>query len=390
MKTNRWQPDTTRLAPPWAVAGGLAAALVIGWQAISSNRQMACVVEDAPALSLCPSDGKLQDAGAMRERIAAGPGDSVAYVALAGMEAPAQKPAVLAAAARLAPNEPRVLLLRAASALEAGDWNSALPVLIQLVEHRNHEAAALVLARLVGSGEGPRLIRYLTPGSRWFTLVVKQMQQIPGASQAGLPLLSEALRRDAVDPGMKPVVIRHLKDTGAWADAYSLWLSGHPEGLPTLFNGGFDAAFEPAGFDWELRAPAPRAGAVVERRPEAGRGFVLGVRLTGASFSAPLARQYLFVTPGRYRLQGAYETRNFRMEPGLAWVVRCTGGTIEAGRSAGLVDNGGRWQPFSFEFNVPAGCGAVASLQLEPFTAGAGAAGGLGQIAFDALAIERM
>jgi hypothetical protein len=188
--------------------------------------------------------------------------------------------------------------------------------------------------------------------------------------------------------------IRQLKAAGSWVDAYSLWVALHPRALPMLYNGRFNQAFQPDGFDWELppHGIAARAGALVERAAtgEEKREAALDIRFTGRAIAMPLVRQNLFLGPGRYRLRGDYKVTQLRMEDGLAWVVRCGAGAgSTAGRSAGLRDTGG-WQRFEFEFSIPEKCGWVASLQLETFTPLEASAGSRGRASFAGLSLEKL
>jgi hypothetical protein len=70
--------------------------------------------------------------------------------------------------------------------------------------------------------------------------------------------------------------------------------------------------------------------------------------------------------------------------------VQCTAGGASAGRSRALIDTGGMWQAFEFDFTVPRGCGAVASLQLETFAPFEAALGARGRVAFDAFVLENV
>jgi len=128
----------------------------------------------------------------------------------------------------------------------------------------------------------------------------------------------------------------------------------------------------------------------VERRGSDKHGAVLDIRFTGRALPSPLVRQYLFIGEGRYRLRGEYMAHQLRMEQGLAWNVQCTGSAASAGRTAALGDTGGSWEPFTLDFSVPAGCGAVASLQLETFAPFEAALGARGRVAFDAISLEKL
>jgi hypothetical protein len=380
-------------ATPLFAMSAVAAAL-LSWLCIVVNFERACAVADTPYLELCPvhAPGSQASLSALRSRLQANPGDTKAYVQLALTDrSPGRGKAVLAAA-RLAPNEPNILTAQAAAALDRQDWAGAAAALVQLTEYRDKPQAALALAAMIAAGHGPLLADHLTAGSRWFRQVLAQMARAGGGLSPALPLVVRALQSGVLDVHTVLAYVRQLKAAGAWVDAYSLWLSLSGRALPLVYNGGFDEAFQPDGFDWEVGpgGPAGRAGAFVERRLAENRGAVLDIRFTGRALQAPLIRQYLFIGEGRYRLRGDYMARQLRIEQGLAWTVACTAAPIQAGKSGALVDSAGVWQPFSFEISVPPGCGLVASLQLETFAPSEAALGARGRVAFDALSLEKV
>jgi hypothetical protein len=375
------------------LAGTIGTAL-LAWLGIGVNLERACSTGDTPYLDLCSVQvlGSPAHLAALRSRIARNPGDTNAYVQLALAEPPAARNRALDAASKLAPGEPNVLTARAAAALDRQDWRGAIPVLVQLTEYRDKPQAALVLARMIASGQGALLSPYLTPGSQWFARVLAQMSQVQAPFSTALPLVVQALRLDVLDSNTVLGFVRQLKANGAWVDAYSLWLSLHRKPLPLLYNGSFDDGFQLGGFDWELGAagPASRTGAIVERRGAQERGAVLDIQFTGRAIQLPLVRQYLFLGEGKYRLQGEYEARQLRTEHGLAWTVTCPAGQTQAGKSDALGDTAAAWRPFSFEFSVPPGCGQVVSRQLETDSPSQAALGARGRIAFDAFSLEKL
>jgi hypothetical protein len=375
------------------VVSGAAVSLLLAVLVAGVNLQRACVTQDTPYLDLCPAlaPGGAAPLDALRSRIAANPGDANAYVLLALTDRSTRDQS-LQAAARLTPNEPNVLLLQAAAALDREDWARAVPPLVQLVEYRDTPAAALVLARLIAHGHGDLLRAHLTPGSRWLERVLARMQQPQTPLSAALPLIAQALELGVIEPQAVRGYVHQLKTAGAWADAYSLWLALRGKAQPALHNGGFDEPFTSDGFDWEINASgAPsRAGAIAERRGGDERGSVLDVRFTGRAITVPVVRQHLFLGEGRYRLRGDYMSRQLRSEQGLAWTVRCTAGKVQAGISPPLGDTGGAWRAFAFDFAIPAGCGLVASLQLETHAPFEAALGVRGRVAFDGFSLEKL
>lgn len=372
---------------------GLCFATLLAWLSITVNAERACAVDDAPYLSLCPTDPPPKDnLERLRQRIDRNPGDAESYVQLARAVGAAQRHTVLEVAARLAPGHPEVLAMRAVAAIERGELAAAVAPLMVLAEYRGDPTAAIILGRLVSAGQGELLAGHVNEGNRWLPLVLNQLRHVPGGVQSALPLIALALKSNGLDRSVVPAFIKDLKSQGAWSDAYSLWLVLHPQGLPILFNGGFEQPFTPDGFDWETPHEGSRQGAVLTRQPAGARGMVLQVRLTGRSITPPLLRQHLFLGEGRYRLDGEYHARALRMDQGLAWTLDCTQSQAKATtwRSPALLGTGEGWQPFSFEFTVPPACGSVATLQLETFAPYEAQAGARGHLTFDALRLEKI
>jgi len=375
------------------VVCGAAAAMLLALLSVGINLKRACVTQDTPYLDLCPNRavGSSALVDTLRSRIAANPGDANAYVQLALADRSQARDRALRAATRLTPNEPNVLMLDAQAAIERQDWAHAVAPLIQLVEYRDTRQAAEILARLIAAGGSQLLFPHLLPGTRWLGRV---LPHVPQASlSSALPLVARGLKTGVLDPERVHGYIRQLKAAGAWADAFSLWLALHGgTSQPLLFNGGFDEPFNGEGFDWEIGASGPpsRTGTIVERKSADRRGAILDLRFTGRALAVPLIRQHLFLGEGTYRLRGDYMARQLRTEQGLAWTVRCTASKAQAASSPPLVDTGGSWRSFSYEFSVPAGCGLVASLQLETYAPFEAALGLRGQAAFDALMLEKL
>jgi hypothetical protein len=374
-------------------ASCVGAALIVGWMAVGINHERSCAQQESPAASFCapvPASGSPEEARMLRAHIARNPGDAGAYVALALADRSPSHDELVSVASQLAPREPNLLLHRAAAALDRRDWAAAVPPLVELADRRDAAPAAKSLANLVAMGQGRLLEPYLTPGNRWLERMLAQMRTADTPFSSALPLVIRALQLGVLDGETVRRYVRDLKAQGAWADAYALWLSLHGQALPALFNGSFDHAFELDGFDWEIPAsgPARRAGVIAERRRSEGRGGVLELKFTSRAIQLPMVRQYLFIGPGRYRLAGDYMTRQFRIENGLQWTVRC--GARSAGASVPMQDTGGLWRPLDFVFTVPADCGLVASLQLETAAPADAALGARGRVSFDGFQLEKV
>lgn len=361
---------------------------------MSVHLRSACTEMDTPYLPLCPEPTK--DAQAVREqmraRIARNPGDSTAWTRLLVAEPRERSDGVLTGAALVAPMDPMVARWRAAQALQNGKLPEGIALLVQILQSRSSTESARVLAQIAATPEGLALLRpHLVQGSKW-------LPQVLGASYAMklppghvLPLVAEAVEKGALADHARHVYMRSLKAGGHWLDAYGLWLAQHKDPVPLLYNGSFDQALEQDGFDWEFtRVPRSRAGVMLEQEAAARRGLVLGLEFTGRSFTSPIVRQYLFASPGTYRLRGEYMASKLRSESGLAWAVACTSGRKAVlARSRPLQDTGGVWKPFELDFAVPPDCGAVASLQLEPAAHFEATTGMKGRVAFDAFSLAR-
>jgi hypothetical protein len=371
-------------------AAGLALAVLLVWAGISVHLERACTLNDTDYLPLCAPalpDSDPNRVRELRDRLGRDPGDSVTWVDLANLGSADRQQALLNAIAVLAPVDPNSLRLRARRALEEQQWPAAVDLLVAMTEHGiGGDEPPQLLARLLASGQAEALLRpHLLPESRWLPQVLAGMTSLKLPLDAGLSLLAEAIGKSIVTPDTVRLFIRSLKAAGKWADAYGLWLAEQGRAAPLLFNGNFEKSFQPDGFDWELTGLAPsRAGAAVQRRSLVGHGRVLEIQYLGRGLPGPLVRQMLFLSPGRYRFQGQYTTSKLRAEEGLAWAVRCTGTAAPlAGRSGALKDTGGAWQDFAFEFDIPASCGPVASLQLETYAPYEASTGFRGTASFD-------
>jgi hypothetical protein len=375
------------------VAIGAILAALLAWQIATVNPRRGCIVDDTPYLNACsqPKPGSPEHLAALRARIAADPGDSAAYIQLAFYDKSPAGSRLLQAATALAPSNPNVMALRASAALEQQDWPEAAAVLVLLAEYGDNPQAALALAQMIAAGRGPLLTRYLTAKSVWFPRVLDRWQETKAPFSAALPLVIQALDKNILAPETIMTYIRDLKAAGAWVDAYGLWLGLNGNSLPILYNASFDEPFQSDGFDWEIaREPPSHAGASIERERVSNRGSVLSIQFTGKPIPVPLARQYLYLGEGRYRVQGEYATRQLRMENGLAWAVKCSTGNRQAGRSAALADTAGAWRAFAFDFTVPPDCGLVASFQLETFAPFEAVVGSRGRAQFDNLSLQRV
>jgi hypothetical protein len=282
---------------------------------------------------------------------------------------------------------------RAAQSLRQGKTEEALGMLVRILAYRGSPEAAQVVAQLAAGPQGPILLRpHMATAGEWLPQVLAASAALKLPAGDLLPIVAAAVEQGSLPDAARQGYMRSLKASGQWLDAYGLWLSQHKDAVPLLYNGGFDQAFEPDGFDWEFPndVPRSRAGTVLEQDAVARRGLVLDIEFTGRRFSTPILRQYVFLAPGGYRVRGEYMSTKLRSEEGLAWRVQCTGGSRPvAGRSPALRETGGLWKVVEFEVTVPADCGPVASLQLEPAGAYEAATGIKGHVALDSFSLSR-
>lgn len=393
MEASHARPAPLALRGVARVAVPVVALALAGLSAVVNLRE-GCRTGDTPYIPICGTESQelAERVARSRERIAASPGAASAYVQLALDQGGANRSS-LAAARLLAPHDPNVLMMTALAAVQRQDWPAAAAPLVELSERHTHAPAAVMLAHLVAGGQGAVLTPHLHPRNSWLPLVLQELGRAYGGLQQAIPLLAEAMKRDALDPALLPTYIRSLKEAGAWGDAYSLWLALNRGNAPLLYNASFDQPLFANGFDWEPADPhtSGRTGVVIERVGAAGRGSVLEMRLTGRALPVPLLRQHLFIAPGRYRLTGEYLGSPLRMDHGLAWAVRCMGPQRSlVGRSDALPDTAGSWRGFSFDFTVPESCGLVASLELETFAAYEAVIGARGRVTFDALSLAKV
>ena len=368
-----------------AVLGIASSLLFFG---VTVHLRQACVLMDTPYLPLCPEIGSKQSTERqqqLRSRLAANPGEADSWVQLTNIATGEYEKPLLQAVARLAPNDPNVLLWRAGDLLARSQFEPAVDLLVELVENRQRAEAADALARIMASGQGtPLLLKHLGTADRWLPRVLVSLTTLKLPLSSALPLMAEAVLNDKVSKPTVQLFIKRLRDAGFWGDAYGLWLVQQREPTPLLHNGQFNQPFQRDGFDWEVTPALPsRAGAVVNQRSFGKIGQALDVQFTGRPVAIPVIRQYVFAPPGKYLLRGQYMGSKMKLDEGLAWAARCTNGNGLAGRSSGLEDTSGAWKSFEFVITILPSCGVVFSLQLETLAAASAAAGIRGRAAFD-------
>jgi hypothetical protein len=376
---------------------GIALAWVVGAIGLQRNLQRACELNEWPHFSSCPVPDEAVPAQVrdLRARIAANPGDSVAWLALAlltsqpGGVAPLDDAAVLATASRMAPQDPLPQRLQVSRALQRELWPQAVPGLVRLVQEQGDADAARVLAALVARPKAQAALRAaLQPGSTWLEPMLGQLDAAKVPVAMAMPLVAQALPLKLVSPRMGQALMRSLKAGGQWLEAQALWVALAGGAVPLLYNGGFEQGFIADGFDWELRDEGPsKAGALIEQPALGDRGRVLQVEFTGRPVAQPLVRQTLVLPPGSYGFAGDYMGRQMRTEQGLVWTFNCVAGDRELARTPALLDTQGQWRSMSVALAVPPDCTAVV-LQLQTGLGSEALTGLRGQMSFDAFRLE--
>ena len=387
MKALRWP----------AVALAVALAMFLAVVSLQRNMQRACELKEWPQFSSCPTPELAVEAQVreLRAGIAANPGNSAAWLALALLTtqppgvAPLDETAVLAVAARLAPQDALLLRLQAARALHRGQWAPAVAALVRLVQEHADPEAARALAALVGNASAqPALKAALHPQSTWLEPVLQQLGSAGVPVVQAMPLVAEALPMKLVSARSGQMLLRGLKASGQWLEAQALWVYLLGGKAPLLYNGSFEQGFIADGFDWQLKDVGPsRSGVLIEQPARGARGRVLQLEFTGRPVAQPMAWQVLVLAPGTYQFTGDYMARQMRTEQGLAWSFNCVAGGRELARTHPLKDTQGQWQKMDVGLSVPADCPAVV-LQLQTQLVSEALSGLRGQMSFDALALS--
>jgi len=199
-------------------------------------------------------------------------------------------------------------------------------------------------------------------------------------------------------PAEGACIIERMRDTGRWTEAYQVWLNTLPRerlnDVGYIFNGSFEYAPLPGGFDWIVdRRPLREAAHAVDFAHTTGSVGQRALRVLYQSekrqSGMPVA-QYLALPPGRYQVSGLARPEAMKDGRGAQWTLRCAAGGKPQEPLAHSVrfTGSGEWEPFSFDASIPAGC-AGQVLQLEPSGAGASDQFLAGTLWFDNLSMRQ-
>jgi hypothetical protein len=401
--------ETTALAAPgWTplrmavMAALVLVAVWLGWKAWDVNITMSCWKNEWPHLQVCDEiNGRTpqEQVARLEERIRENPGDHLALVKLMVLAhqpgaAPHLDPAVLLERARkVAPQHVNVLLLSSQQAVARQQWPQAIDTLTRLSRYHDNAPARATLAEMIQASErDPQIAQALQASARadsgWLDGVLRWLPQAKVPTVAAMPLVDVLLEQQALTPKLGLALVRQLKAENEWETAHALWLYLWNRPLPLIFNGDFEQAFLPGGFDWETVGNNDhRAGAQVSLVGRKERGQVLRVGFNGKSMPSPIVKQVLPLRPGKYRFSLSAQSTDLRSAEGLAWVFTCTVGGIELLRSAPVKATGRDWQKQTLSLEVPKGCGPAVTLSLQPQATYEARAGMRGEMVFDALTL---
>lgn len=207
-----------------------------------------------------------------------------------------------------------------------------------------------------------------------------------------MPLFDAVRQRPGgLAPGELGPWLDRLVKEGRVGQAYLLWAANLPperqQRLGNVFNGDFEHAPEPVGFDWRFgRVP----GARIERLGGPGVGGQHALHLAFEYRRVPFnhVRQMLALPPGRYRLALRARADGLRSGPGLVWEISCLKGGAPLARTEPLRGQT-PWHTVEAEFEVPEGCAGQWLALRIPFRIEAEQQIG-GRAWFDDLKIRRL
>ena len=184
--------------------------------------------------------------------------------------------------------------------------------------------------------------------------------------------------------------VRRLQSEGLWLEAYLIWLnalsSEERKYLANVYDGGFEALEQNAGFDWRiLKVAGVQSGVYFSDNGS----HALRLQFSGQRVKFAHVFQYTNLSPASYTLTGKAKMDRLETYEGLRWSVYC----VHSGRSIATTEamkGSFGWRRFETTFNVPEeGC-PVQRLQLELVGKAALDFEASGIAWFDDLQIERL
>jgi hypothetical protein len=376
------RPSDGRYVPSqrtrWLLLG---AALLLGWFALRGALQSA-FLDGAPEIGaqLWPADGATLDALA-HKRVAAASGSVddetrslyqgaltsepllAGPLALAGIDAAnshntARAERLMLAARDRDMRDPLVRFWLLDHFARTGHYAQALDEVGPAIRLRPEALAAVmtVVAAVAGTPDGNAAVADKLATHPFWGTVFFQTAAKTTSPEALLRLLARMPDASRAVAEQRAVLLS-LIDAGKGAQAYQAWRGFLPETFQPRASGVYDGNF--AGwpgaqpFNWMLTEDASGVAHMVQAG-DLPQSSALDVRYFGSSTSV-MAQQYVYATPGSYRLQGAARSRSTGVVGGrLNLDLVCLRGDVLA--TLPLTPLGGQLQSFAMPVTVPAGC----------------------------------
>lgn len=248
--------------------------------------------------------------------------------------------------------------------LRRGDYASAFAHADTLARRREDvQPQVFRLFTAAAAGDPQRVLPVLTgllaAGPPWRSAYLTSLYATNEGLQvaASLAVLLQSSRAPLTTPELQQFYVHTMaKGQIAVLKAVRTRLN-RPTSRTAVTNGGFDDPTAPEPFQWSL---IQKAGAAAEvSTDDADRSNpALRVEYDGYS-AANMARQRVFLTPGRYRLR--FNSRTEAGEPAgrMAWALTCDPGGQSLLSASAVTVAGARnraWTPSIVDFSIPQGC----------------------------------
>lgn len=343
---------------------------------------MACVLDQWPNVPGCAMPKDASPATEVAWRLAAleqNPGHALAYAELArfgrmpDLELGRPAAPLVSAAIRMTPNNETVMLLQAASSVEAALWPEAVERLVQLVIRFGNPDALQTLAKMMGaSATQPPLLEALETAHRaepgWLDRAIREMPRTETPMVTAMTFLGRVTSDRPLPASTGQFVIGQLKAEGQLREAHAMWLRMWKKQLGFVFNDGFESPLIAKGFDWELPNTnvRSRSGVVGETVHRGAGGQAMRLAFTGRPLALPALQQDLRLPPGKYGFAADFDATHFRSEHGMTWVLTCTDDGTELMRSPAMKRRDKGWHTVRMDIEVPERCDWSVRLALIP------------------------
>jgi hypothetical protein len=301
--------------------------------------------------------------------------DALQYLGIAaGLRKDTARQETLAlAAARLTLRDPRIQMTAVNIALKARKYDDALRAMDGLLRARPELLSQFVpvLSDLISSDDAVSSVaRTVAQMPAWRPALMAELFKQPDGWQLAYRL-ANAQRQIGSEPipGEMRQILTALIKSGAFEQAYFIWLDSlDPSALSRVrdvFDGGFELEPRNLFFDWTVAKTRNSAASVVAR-PGSTSDRALRIEFAGHQGFYSGVFQYLRLPPGQHVLHHEVLVQSLEASRGLVWRVSC----LETGKliaeSAEIIATG-PWMDVSTVFTVPAGQCDSQSLTLQTF-----------------------